>query len=117
MILSRPCQKNFNRTLLKKFSAPPQPPRDRCELINRTLHEIFLSGSDEEFSDFQGLPQKIIWTFNSYYTMANAQKVCPLLRYALTCTKIFRQIRLPGMGVHHANSPPVVDGDTTQSPY
>jgi len=41
--------KNFNRTLLKKISSPPQPLRDRCELINQTLRKLFSSGSAEIF--------------------------------------------------------------------
>jgi len=42
--------KIFNRTLLEKISAPPQPLHDYCEPINRTLHEISSSGSGENFS-------------------------------------------------------------------
>jgi len=42
--------KIFNRTLLKKISAPPQPLHDQCEPTNRTLHEIFSAGSAENFS-------------------------------------------------------------------
>jgi len=40
-ISPKPCPENFNRTLLKKFSSPPQPPLKTREPINQTLLEIF----------------------------------------------------------------------------
>lgn len=41
--LSRPCMKNFNRTLLKKISAPPQPLHDQCEPIISPCVFFFIS--------------------------------------------------------------------------
>jgi hypothetical protein len=40
--------KNFNRTLRKIFSSPPQPLHEIRELINQTLRKFFSSGSAEK---------------------------------------------------------------------
>jgi len=42
VLASRPCVKFFNRTLLKKFQAPPQTLLKIREPINRTLLKNFL---------------------------------------------------------------------------
>jgi hypothetical protein len=79
--------KIFNRTLIKKISAPPQPLHDHCELINRTLHENFSAGSVEIFSRPEYFLRLVLKENQKIFAMANAQNAYRVLRYALTCTK------------------------------
>jgi len=81
--------KIFNRTLLKKILAPPQPLHDHCELINRTLHEIFSAGSIENFSRPEYFLLAVLKENLKIFAIANAQNAYRVLRYALTCTKKF----------------------------
>ncbi|MEN6290657.1 MAG: hypothetical protein ABFD07_01395, partial [Methanobacterium sp.] len=65
--------KIFNRTLIKKISAPPQPLLDPCEPINRTLHENFSAGSDEIFSGPENFLRAVPKENLKKFAMANAK--------------------------------------------